>query len=111
MSLPSEKIKKVSELSPSERVAGYLFYSTKLAMIGARLRKDNRADESWTVEEEQEWDDCCDELDGWWYALSKEEREFIEPAQLVISVLTRGELNSQGEGQINEEEKKEKAKE
>lgn len=91
MSLDHKKISKLEQLSPVERVAGYLHLTTKLAMVGARLRKDNRDDSTWTLEEEEEWYSICDELDPWWYALSDEERKTIEPANLIIASITRGE--------------------
>lgn len=91
MSLPYERIKKLEQLHPVERLAGYLHYSTKLAMVGAKLRKGDREDSTWTPEEEAEWDAVCDELDGWWYALTPEEKKALEPADLIIASITRGE--------------------
>ncbi len=81
----------MSNLSSSERIAGYLFYSSKLAMLGAKLRKDNREDETWTSDEEKEWDIICDEIDPWFYSLSQEERNAIKGVEEVLSKLTRGE--------------------
>jgi len=78
-------------LSPVERVAGYLYHSAKLAMVGAKIRKGGREDSTWTKEEDAEWDAACDELDGWWYAMSDEEKEAIKPADSIIASITRGE--------------------
>jgi hypothetical protein len=78
-------------LSPVERVAGYLYHSAKLAMVGAKLRKDNREDDTWTKEEDAEWEAAAEELDGWWYAMSEEEKTAIEPADLILGSITRGE--------------------
>lgn len=80
-----------SHLSSSERIAGYLFYSCKLAMLGAKLRKEGRQDESWTEEENKEYDAVGDEIDLWWYSLSEEEIEVIEPIEVMLAKLTLGE--------------------
>jgi hypothetical protein len=81
----------MTNLSSSEKIANYLYYSTKLARLGAKLRKDNRKDETWTLAEEEEWDAICDEIDPWFYSLSQEERDSIKNVEEVLSRLTRGE--------------------
>lgn len=89
----TEEIKK---LTPQERVAGYLARDAKLAEIGCRLRvrhhhESTDYDEKWTPEEEKEWDDACDDIEPWFYALSDEEKQQIWEIVLVFSQLARGE--------------------
>lgn len=91
MSLNHNEIEKIKKLSSPERIAGYLFYSSKLAMCGARIRKDNRTDYSWTPEEEEEWYSICDDLESWWYALSDEEHTALDAVEIFMAKLTRAE--------------------
>lgn len=91
MSIDHKRIKEIEELSPPERISGYLYYSAKLSMLGAKLRKDNRDDSSWTPEEEEEWETIGEEIEPWWYALSKEEKEAISAVEIIMGSLTRGE--------------------
>lgn len=90
--LISMNFEEIVELTSTERIANYLFYLTKLAALGARLRKDERPDESWTVEETKEWDDVCDELEPWCYALSDREREAVDFVEEFVVKLMRGEI-------------------
>lgn len=83
---------EIKNLSSTERIAGYIFYSAKLAMLGAKLRKENRPDESWTEQEHKEWDFICDELEPWHHALSEEENLIInENIGIFMAKLIRGE--------------------
>lgn len=82
---------EIAKLEPCERVAGYLLYSSKLAVILSRLRKNGRRDETWTEEETKEWELACDDLDPWWYALSTEDQDALLPAQVVIAAASNGE--------------------
>lgn len=83
--------KEIKALSPVERIAGYLLVECKLIAILARLRKNGRSDETWTIEEEAEWEDACDQVDPWAYALSEEELEAIKPITCYLSSIGRGE--------------------
>jgi hypothetical protein len=83
----SEEIRK---LTPQERIAGFMARDARVAEIGCKLRS-HKEDEEWTPEEEKEWDDACDDLDPWWYALSEEEHAAIKEIYLVFSQLARGE--------------------
>lgn len=85
-------ITEMKALPAPERMAGYLLCSAKLAALGARLRKNNRADDTWTDEEDAEWDAISDEMDYWFYALSDEERTLLDPIETFFSSLTRGEV-------------------
>lgn len=78
-------------LTPGERIAGYLQLSSALAVLGAGLRKGGREDETWSEEEQQRWDAATDALDPWWYAMSDEEKAAIQPVELVLAQITRGE--------------------
>ena len=88
MSINHVRIEEIEKLSSCERIAGYLFYSSKLAMVGARLRKNNRSDFSWTPEEHEEWDSVCDEVEPWWYALSDEEHAALSDVEVFMAKLT-----------------------
>lgn len=82
----------MDKLSSSERIAGYLFYSAKLAVLGSKLRKNGREDETWTLDEEKEWDTICDEIDPWWYALTEEDKKVLEPVEEILGLITRADL-------------------
>jgi hypothetical protein len=87
---------EIKSLTPPERMAGYLLLNCKLAMLGARLRHKYRDvktpnSEGWNEEEEKQWDDIADELDNWYYAMSREERVAVYPAIDTLGYLTRAE--------------------
>ena len=81
---------EIRNLSPVERVAGYLLASAKLAAIGAKLR-NHKDDADWTEDEEAEWGAAADELDPWWYGMSKEEHDAVEDMTAMFGSITRGE--------------------
>lgn len=82
---------EIRNLTPVERVAGFLVLSAKLATVGAKLRKNGRSDDTWTAEEETEWYEVCDQMDIWYYSLSDDERDAIRPVELILGSITRGE--------------------
>lgn len=87
--------KTVDTRSLPERLAHYLMLEAKHAMVGARLRANGRADESWTAQENEEWEAATDELETAYYALSSEERDFVGAASLILGALCRGEVPGQ----------------
>lgn len=80
--------KDIALLTSCERLAGYMLVSSKLAVIGARLRKDGREDHTWSEAEIEEWDKACDEIDPWWFALSEEEKEGLKNIEVFMADLT-----------------------
>lgn len=82
---------EIIKLPKIVRLAGYLSNLAKLDEYGAKLRTKYDKDESWTREDEKEWDDLCDLNDPWHYALSSEEHQLLEPIVLFMSCLCRGE--------------------
>lgn len=87
---------EIENLTPQERVAGYLLVIAKLAEIGARLRtkyKDVSTDydERWNEEEDAEWDACCDELEVWFYSIKPDEKESVQKIDSFFGCLTRAE--------------------
>ena len=79
---------QIEALTPCERLAGYMLVSSKLAALGARLRKDGRKDSTWTIEEDEEWYNACIETDPWWFAMSEEEQEAIKKIEVFMADLT-----------------------
>lgn len=86
-----EQVEEIKKLPPSLRVAGYLARSARHAELGARLRLNGRPDESWTPEEDAEWDRLCDEIDPWWYAMTDEDKAEARKVDLYLASLCRGE--------------------
>ena len=76
---------EIEALTSCERLAGYMIASSKLAMIGARLRKNGRDDKIWSVDENKEWDEAADELDPWWYSLTSEEMEKVKEIEVFMA--------------------------
>ena len=81
---------EISKLSDVERLAGYLLASAKLAAFGAKVRKDDRPDSSWTKEEEDEWDQLADDLDSWAYSLSEKDKKILKKIEWFVADLTCG---------------------
>jgi hypothetical protein len=82
---------EIKNLTTVERIAGFVAASAKLAAVGAKLRKNGRQDETWTKEEEAEWDAAADEIDPWWYSLSPVEMDSVRPIEVVFASITNGE--------------------
>ncbi len=90
---------EIAQLSPQERIAGYLYWEAKLTFLGAMLRvkyKDVATDysEGWSPEEDQEWDEICEQHEIWWYAVPLTERGGIvhKMVSLTFNQLTCGRL-------------------
>ena len=89
---------KIEEMTPQERIAGYVKTCSDLALLGAKLRtkyKDVRTDyyEGWTQEEEAEWDNLCGFIEPYFYALTEEEKQYLQDIgfENLMGQLTRGE--------------------
>lgn len=70
---------EILALSSEERLAGFLYWTAKVAFIGAVLRtkyKDTSTDysEGWSPAEEAEWEQVVDEHEKWFYATPLSER-------------------------------------
>lgn len=90
---------EILQLSPQERLAGYLYWEAKVAFIGATLRtkyKDVATDyyEGWSPEEENEWNDAVDQHEMWFMATPIEERNgpILEFVSNVLNPLSRGRI-------------------
>ena len=83
-------IEEIRALPQNLRIAGFLKLSAVLNEYAAELRlaKD---DSEWTDEESKKWDELADELDGWWWAMSQEEIEFIRPISVRTAIIACGE--------------------
>ena len=79
---------EIKALTPVERVAGFVLASAKLAVVGARLRKDGRQDDTWTDEENAEWDNAADEIDPWSHALTEEDRKHLWNIEHTFACIT-----------------------
>lgn len=79
---------KIKDLTSCERLAEYMIASSKLAMVGARLRKNNRDDKTWTTDENKEWNDAADELDPWYYSLTTEEKDKVKKIEIFMADIT-----------------------
>jgi len=78
------------------RLAGYLSRLAVADECGARLRLAHKHestdyDEKWTPEEEAEWERLTDAIEPWWYALSDEEKKLLNPVEVFMAHLCRGE--------------------
>lgn len=87
----SEEIKRISALPKQIRLAGYLKRLAELDEWGAILRTGKDGNDKWSPEDEQKWDDLCDGMDAWFYALSAEEHELLRPIVNFMACLCRGE--------------------
>jgi hypothetical protein len=83
-----EEVDKIKLLTPSERLAGYLFTSAKLAVFGARVRKNDKDDKNWPPEEIEEWDSLANEIDPWFYALTEQELQLLKPIESIIASIS-----------------------
>lgn len=82
---------QIIQLLPGQRIAGFLSRSAKLAELGAFLRANDRADETWTEQEIKEWNDLCSEFEVWRYSLRENEYEIIEEVDEFLASICRGE--------------------
>lgn len=83
---------RIKALSPQERMAGYLVRVARLAELGVKLRLA-KEDNEWTEEESKEWENICDEIDPWFYALTNEENIYLgKICNDLFSALARGEM-------------------
>ena len=87
----SERIKEIAKLPKQIRLAGYLKRLAELDEWGAILRTGKDDSDKWSPEDEKKWDDLCDELDAWFYAVTPEEHELIRPITNFMACLCRGE--------------------
>src|SRR5271166_700760 len=87
--------KEIQALSSIERMSGYLKRFAALADVGARLRKDEREEETWTEAEEAEFDAASEELDGWYHSLSNKEAAHIEETERTLCDLASGIIPNQ----------------
>ena len=81
---------EILQLSPPERLAGYLLVKSRLAVLGARLRKDDRQDDTWSVDEVFEWEAISDEIDDWNLCLSPQDIVVLQNIEWFVSDLTCG---------------------
>ena len=72
-------------------LAEYLRLNVELARLGAELRKDGRADETWTPEEESQWERIVEPASDLSYDLTAEEKRAIAPVELLLAEICRGE--------------------
>lgn len=85
-----EQTKEIQDMHQNLRLVGYIVRNTKLTeyLATLRLKKD---DEEWTDAEAEKWEDLCEEIEPWWYALSKEEQDFLKPINTITAILANGE--------------------
>lgn len=87
----SEEIKRIAALPKQIRLAGYLKRLAALDELGAILRTGKPFDDKWSPEDDQKWENCCNELEAWGFALTVEERELLKPISSFMACLCRGE--------------------
>ncbi len=72
------------------RLAGYLARMAAVDELGAQLRC-SKEDEQWSEEEQAQWEALCDAVDPWFYALSSEEKQLLNPVIVFMACFARGE--------------------
>jgi hypothetical protein len=86
-----EQSQEIRLMPQNLRLAGYLLVEAKLTCLLSELRLNYDDDKNWPEEDEKKYEDLCDELDPWWYALSEEEKAFLQPITIRHAVLSNGE--------------------
>ena len=85
------RTEEIIKLPKPVKLAGYLATLVKLDECGAKLRTKYNKDDTWTEEDLNEFDNLCDLCDPWYYALSSEDHQLLEPIVLYMACLCRGE--------------------
>ena len=81
---------EIMQLSSNQRVLGYLERHIKFLRVTDSIYKKTPREEDWMSSDILLVDGITDELDPWFYALNKKEKEFLQPILIKVAEISNG---------------------